>query len=190
MVQDARLAPKLSGKLPLFGHLPALIRDFPGLMDRGQRELGSVFWLYPGFGAETLMVLGEEGFSILRHKHADSSHMAEFDVFLGSSMLTVDGDDHRRVRGISSPVFTPSGLGRARVGEIIAETVERRTQGWQERARIPLVIDTRTIALEVIFRVMGVEVRDLPDWSHWYGEYTLGAIQIPFELPGLPRWRG
>ncbi|NVB41013.1 cytochrome P450 [Pseudenhygromyxa sp. WMMC2535] len=191
MLRDAAQAPTLPGKLPLFGHLPALARDTLGVLRKAQHEIGPVFWYNAGFrDAPTLMVLGEEGFSVLRTKRADSSHMADFDLFLGGSMLTLDGAPHRRVRGVSGPAFTPAGLGRAQVGEIITQTVERRLDTWRPRAQIDVVGEAKVIALEVIFRVMGVEVRDLPDWSRWYGEYTLGAIRLPFEFPGSPRWRG
>ncbi len=190
MVQDARNAPKLPGRWPLLGNLPTLLRrDAVLLLREAERTLGPVFWIDSGFGQMSLMVLGEEGFSVLRNKSADSSHLRELDLFLGVSMLTVDGDDHRRVRAASSPAFTPAGLSRAHVGEVIAETVARRVDAWRGRDRIDVVIDTRVIALEVIFRVMGVEVNDLPEWSRWYGEYTLGVINIPIDLPGMPRWR-
>ena len=191
MALDAHAAPKLSGRLPVVGHLLRLQRDALGLLREARDAHGPAFWIDMGFGSDVLVVLDDEGFGVFRTKHANSSHMADFEAFLGHSMLTVDGADHRRMRGASSHAFTPAGLTRARVGEIIAETVERHLQRWRDsgEAVLGVVPATKVIALDVIFRVMGIEVEDLPLWSKQYSEYMLGAIAIPFKFPGSPAWR-
>ncbi len=180
----------LPGRLPLIGHIPKVRGDSLNLFRKGAEQLGPVFWIDMGFGHLVLIVDGEDGFSVFRTKDADSSHMADFPLFLGRSMLTVDGADHRRMRMASASAFTPAGLSRARVGQTIAETLERYVATWKGQDRVQLVRDTKSIALDVIFRVMEIEVRDLPEWSHWYSEFTLGAINIPIMLPGMPAWRG
>ncbi|PRQ01038.1 putative cytochrome P450 [Enhygromyxa salina] len=189
MPKNIKDAPTLSGRWPLFGHLPRLNRDAYRFLRDAARELGPVFWIDLGFGNRTLMVVSEPGFAVFKSKHADSSHLRDFAAFLGKSMLTVDGPDHRRMRTASSHAFTPAGLSRAQIGDTIAETLERRVATWQGQDSVAIVEQTKVIALEVIFRVMGIEVRDLPQWSRWYAEFLLGLIDIPINLPGTPKWR-
>lgn len=189
MLRDASEAPKLGRQLPLLGHMLGLRLDALRLLRRAQDQLGPIFWVNLGFGSEVLLCVDERGFEVFRDRRLDSSHLADFGRFLGHSMLVVDGADHKRMRGVSSKAFTPGGLTRARVGEIIAETVARRVESWRGRDRVAIVEDTKTLALEVIFRVMGIEVRALPAWSHWFSEFTLGALNFPVMLPGLPAWR-
>lgn len=191
MLRDAHDAPKLAGRLPIVGHLPRLARDALGFLREARDRHGPAVWIDMGFGAKVLVVLDDEGFGLFNSGATNSSHLAEFGTFLGHSMLTVDGADHQRMRGASSRAFTPAGLSRARVGDIIAETVEGHLQRWREsgEGRLEVVPATKVIALDVIFRVMGIEVEDLPQWSRMYGEYMLGAINVPLEFPGSPAWR-
>jgi cytochrome P450 len=188
MSTPARDAPKLTGHWPIIGHLPRFSRDAIGLLREAQASLGDAFWIDMGFGNNAFLVLSDEGLSVLKNKHTNSSHMVEF-PFLGRSMLTVDGADHRRMRDASGSAFTPAGLTRAGVGAIIGETIERRIQPWRGRDRVSIVQDVKVIALDVIFRVMGVEVHDLPEWSRWYGEFVFGAINVRILFPGSPAWR-
>lgn len=180
----------IPGRWPLLGHTLAVRRDALNLFRRNKEQLGSAYWVDMGFGHLVFMLLDEEGFSVFRSKDADSSHLAEMKLFLGHSMLTVDGADHRRMRTASAAAFTPAGLSRARVGQLIAETLERHVDAWQGRDRIALVRDTKGIALDVIFRMMGIEIGDLPEWSRWYSEFMFSALNIPLMFPGSPAWRG
>jgi cytochrome P450 len=189
-LRDPKDAPKIPGRLPLLGHTLKVRSDALSFFRRHHEELGQVFWVDMGFGHWVLMVMGEVGFSVFRSKETDSSHLAEMQLFLGRSMLTVDGADHRRMRMASASAFTPAGLSRARVGQVIAETLERHVGAWQGRDRVALVRDTKAIALDVIFRVMAIEVSDLPEWSRWYSEFMFSAINIPLMFPGSPAWRG
>jgi cytochrome P450 len=189
-LRDPKDAPMLPGRWPLLGHTLVIRRDALNFFRRHHEKLGPAFWVDMGFGHAVFLVAGEEGFSVFRNKDADSSHLADLKLFLGSSMLTVDGADHRRARMASAPAFTPGGLSRARVGQLIAETLERHVGTWQGRDRIPLVRETKGIALDVIFRMMGIEIRDLPEWSRWYGEFMFSALNIPVMFPGSPAWRG
>jgi len=187
---DASLAPSLRSRWPLIGHLPRLHRDALAYLREAELEFGPVFWLDMGFNSVVLLVMGEQGFEVFRDKNLDSSNLhADYSTFLGESMLTTDGPDHRRMRGASGAAFTPSGLGRAQVGELIAETITRKLRSWDGRDELAILPETKAIALEVIFRMLGVEVHDLPQWSRWYGEYLWGAINLPIKFPGSPAWR-
>jgi cytochrome P450 monooxygenase len=188
--RDPKQAPSLPGRWPLFGNMLHLRSNGLELLREAKTKLGPVFWVDMGFGHVILMVAAEPGFAVFRNKDTNSSHLEDFGRFLGQSMLVVDGPDHRRMRNASSAPFTPGGLTRARAGELIAETVARHVGAWQGRERVAIVRDTKSIALEVIFRVMDIPVEDLPDWSHWYGEFMLSALNIPLMFPGSPAWRG
>ncbi|PRP95224.1 cytochrome P450 [Enhygromyxa salina] len=188
MSKPARDAPKLPGRWPILGNIPRFSRDAVGLLRDAQNQLGPVFWIDLGFGNNAFIVMSDEGFTLLKNKDTNSSHLREFPI-LGSSMLTVDGPQHRRMRGASSSAFTPAGLSRASVGELIAQTLEGRIATWRGRDRVPIVQEAKVIALEVIFRIMGVDVDDLPYWSRWYTEFLYGAINIKLMFPGSPAWR-
>ena len=159
-------------------------------MREARHTLGPVFWIDMGFGNRTLMLTEEAGFEVLRSRSLDSSHMADIGTFLGHSMLTVDGKEHRRMRGASSSAFTPGGLNRAKIGELISATVLRQLEGWKGANELQIVDETKAVALDIIFRMLGVEVDELPEWAHWYSEFLLSAINIPISLPGTPAWRG
>jgi cytochrome P450 len=189
-LRDPKDAPTVPGRWPLLGHTLAVRRDALNLLRQSKDRLGPVYWLDMGFGHRVFMLVDEIGFSVFRSKDADSSHLAEMELFLGRSMLTVDGADHRRMRMASAPAFTPGGLSRARVGQLIAETLERHVGAWQGRDRVELLRDTKAIALDVIFRMMAIDVGDLPEWSRWYGEFMYSALNIPLMFPGSPAWRG
>ncbi|MCB9567356.1 MAG: cytochrome P450 [Myxococcales bacterium] len=170
--------------MPFFGLSP--LRFLGG----AARRLGPVFWVDLGFGNRALLLADEEGFEVFRNQALDSSHMANVSVLLGRSMLTIDGADHRRVRGVSGPVFTPGGLTRAKVGEVITETCLRQLATWRGRERVKVVLETKAVALDVIFRVMGIDVAELAEWGRHYNEFILGGIVSPRWLPGSPAWRG
>ncbi|MEZ4381898.1 MAG: cytochrome P450 [Nannocystaceae bacterium] len=188
-LREAQSAPLLDRRWPLLGHLPVLSRDSLGFLREGRRLHGPAFWIDMGFGNRIFVLVEESGFEVFRHRAFDSSHLSVSSMLLGRSMLTIDGADHRRVRGVSAPAFTPSGLSRARVGELITETVMRQLATWRGRDEICAVAETKAVALDVIFRVMGIEVGELAEWGHWYSELILGGITSPKSLPGSPAWR-
>ncbi|MCA9659771.1 MAG: cytochrome P450 [Myxococcales bacterium] len=188
-LRAAQSAPLLDRRWPVIGHLPALARDSLGFLRQARRLHGPAFWIDMGFGNRIFVLAEEDGFEVFRHRAFDSSHMGAGSVLLGRSMLTVDGKEHRRVRGVSSPAFTPGGLSRARVGELITETIMRQLDTWRGRDRICAVAETKAVALDVIFRVMGIEVTELAEWGRWYNELILGGITSPKSIPGSPAWR-
>ncbi len=183
--------PMAGGRFPKLGHLPALAWDLPGLCDWAERRYGEHTWLDRGFDSRILQLSGDDSFAILRNKVTDSS--ALYDVaatFLGHSMIVIDGSDHRRVRGASAHAFSPAGLNRAGVGETVGELVRRRVSLWPHAEDLGIVAETRELALELIFRIMGIASEDVPEWRHQFEELALSAINIPFDFPGMPMWRG
>ncbi len=181
--------PMMAGRWPILGHLPAIARDAPGALRAAADKLGPLFWVDAGFGVHMLMTLEDEGFEIFKNKGTDSSHLGDVVDLLRGSMLPLDGSEHRRVRGASSAPFTPGGLTQARVGEIIMEVLSRRLPSWTQGNKVSVLRETKVIALDIIFQVMGIESTQLREWARQYDEFVLGAINIPINLPGFPRWR-
>jgi cytochrome P450 monooxygenase len=179
----------MPGRLPVLGHMPAIARDALGTLSRGAERCGELFWIDMGFGSNILLTLHEDGLQLFKNRYGDSSHVGELVDFLHGTMLTIDGKEHRRVRGASSAPFTPAGLTQARVGEIVAEVLQRRLPAWGSKQTLPVLAQTKEIALDVIFQVMGIEPSRLPQWTHHYEEYLLSAINIPIDLPGFPKRR-
>ncbi|MEM9691333.1 MAG: cytochrome P450 [Myxococcota bacterium] len=186
--------PMMPGRFPRLGHLPALTWDMPALLEWGVERCGPSFWIDRGFGSEVLQLTDAASFSMFRNKTTDSSfHEEAAGALLGRSMIVLDGPEHKRVRGATTSAFSPVGLDRAAVGQVIAEVARRRVEAWAgpwSEKRVPIAREMRELALEVIFLIIGIELSDVPAWRHHYEELLLSAINIPFDFPGSPQRRG
>lgn len=183
--------PMMAGAYPVIGHLPALYTDTLGLVRRAERELGSLFWLDQGFGHRSLYCLAPEAFDIYRNRVTSSEHLLGLaGQFLGESMIVYDGPRHQHMRSAMNAPFTPKGLGALEVGGVLAATIRERVARWPGRGEIKILGETRELALELIFRLMGIEDRDLSEWRKHYEEFVLIGLNLPIDLPGFPRWRG
>lgn len=182
--------PVAPGWMPGVGHLPALLRSLPWVLREGGR-LGPLFWVQFGPGGWQVMSVREEALAILRNRDTSSAHLArQAGVLVGRSVLGADGDAHRRMRGALHAPFTPKGLTASRAGEIIAEVVAPRVAAWRAAREVSIADETRELAVNVIFRMMGVPARDLRDWRVAFEEYALATLPIPWDLPGSPYRRG
>lgn len=183
--------PMAAGRFPKVGHLPALAWNLPELCRWVGERYGPCAWIDRGFGSHVLQISGDRGFELLKNKETDSSALHDVaSTFLGRSMIVVDGADHRRARGASAHAFSPAGLDRARVGQLIADIVERRVERWPSQPSLSVAREARELALTIIFRMIGIEVRDIPAWRHQFEELALSAVNIPFDFPGSPMRRG
>lgn len=181
----------MAGAYPVVGHLPALYMDTLGLVRRAERELGPLFWLDQGFGHYALYCTTPESFDLYRNRVTSSEHLlAVAGQFLGESMIVHDGPRHQHMRSAMNAPFTPKGLGALEVGGVLAATIRERVDRWPARREIKILGETRELALELIFRLMGIEDRDLTEWREHYEEFVLIALNLPIDLPGFPRWRG
>ncbi len=181
----------MHGAWPVVGHVPVLYNDTLELVRRAERELGSFFWLDQGFGHRTLYCVEPEVFDIFRNRVTSSEFLAKISSdFLGEAMIVHDGPRHHHMRSAMNGPFTPKGLGANEVGAVLAETIRDRVARWPQRGEFKLLAQTRELALALIFRMMGIEDHELGEWRDHYEEFMLIALNLPINLPGLPRWRG
>jgi cytochrome P450 len=68
--------------------------------------------------------------------------------------------------------------------------VERRVAAWVGRRDVRVLAETRELALEVMFRLVGVAESEIGAWRHQYEQLVLLFINLPVDLPGTPRRRG
>jgi cytochrome P450 family 117 subfamily A len=186
--------PVAPGYMPGLGHVPALLADLPGVLNSGASE-GPVFWMNMGGDRWVLTSAQEDWFAMLRNKETSSEILSEMAADavagnpLGRSILVLDGPAHRRTRGALSGPFTPRGMSAAGMGQTIAEVIGARMAGWPKETRIPIVRATREIAIDVIFRTLGIAVEDLRVWRVKFEEMLCLAIPVVDKVPGSPGWR-
>jgi cytochrome P450 len=183
--------PLFPGAFPLIGHLPAIASDYLGLVRRGERDIGPFFWLKAGFDVENLVCVDPAVFSIFRNKVTTSTYLQELlpDLF-GISLIAQDGAVHQHMRSAMNAPFLPRGLTAAEVGPLLAGLIERRVRPWREKKEVTVLAETRELVLAVMFRLLGVPETNLSAWRERYEDFMLLAINLPLELPGLPKYRG
>jgi cytochrome P450 monooxygenase len=108
---------------------------------------------------------------------------------LGRSRLVIDGAEHRRTRGAMNAPFTPRGMSAAGMGQAIAEVIAARVSSWPNEARVPIVNETREIAIDVIFRALGIPLEDLRVWRIKFEEMLGLAVPWVGKIPGSAGWR-
>lgn len=183
--------PVLPGHFPVVGHMPAMAVDFLGLLREGA-ALGDLFWWNAGFDRWEVVYVGRDAFQLFKHRHLDSSYMLEGNVhdLFGDGVIAHDGARHQHLRSAMNAPFLPKGLTEADVGRLVAEIVERRVRSWVGRRDVRILAETRELALDVMFRLVGVDEHELGAWRKNYEDLMLIAINLPVDWPGLPRWRG
>ncbi|WP_437611582.1 cytochrome P450 [Sorangium sp. So ce834] len=184
--------PVLPGGFPVVGHMPAIAVDELGLLREGQRRFGSLFFWTHGFQAWQLVYASNEAFSLFKSKTVDSSYLTEGGVghLFGQTLMAHDGASHRHIRTAMNGPFSPKGLDAAEVGAIVATSVERKVRSWLGRRDVLVLRETRELALEVMFKITGVEDDELPEWRRHYEDLMLLILNLPFDVPGSPRRRG
>ena len=186
--------PVAPGYLPVLGHVPALVADLPGLLESGARA-GPLFWVSLGRDRWMLTSMQEEFFAIFRNKETSSAilgKMAGETVAgspLGRSLLVLDGAAHRRARAVLNAPFTPRGMSAIGMGQVIAEVVAARVSGWRDVTRLSIANETREIAIDVIFRTLGIPIEDLCMWRVKFEEMLSLAVPLVGNVPGSAGWR-
>ncbi|WP_437829145.1 cytochrome P450 [Sorangium sp. So ce1153] len=191
-VQTRHGIPVLPGGFPVVGHMPAIAVDALGLLREGQRRFGSLFFSHQGFEEWHLVYAANEAFSLFKSKAVDSSYLTEGGLgnLFGQTLMAHDGASHRHLRTAMNGPFSPKGLDAAEVGAIVATSVERKVRSWLGRRDVRVLRETRELALEVMFKITGVEDDELPEWRRHYEELMLLVLNLPFDVPGSPRRRG
>ncbi|CBW75250.1 cytochrome P450 [Mycetohabitans rhizoxinica] len=182
--------PVMPGKIPLLGHVHKISQNALSELRQAEAVCGPMFWTYFGTKLPVLQIMDEDGLAILQNKYTDNSYLREqMPVITGEAMNAFDGQRHRNARRASMDAFTPKGLTRARVGQFVVETIEQRLKRWTSERKLAIFPETKDIALEVVFRIMGIETHELEQWRHQYEEFFLGMIPLKINLPGFPAWR-
>ena len=184
--------PVLPGAYPLIGHLPrrAPGRARPPARGGAERRDG-VHWSV-GYEDWQLVYAGRDGFSLFKNKRVDSSFMREGRVreLFGDGLIAHDGAVHQHLRSAMNGPFLPRGLTEAGVGPLVGDIVERRVRSFVGRRRVRVLAETRELALEAMFRLVGVDERETAEWRRHYERLMLLAIALPAEIPGSPGWFG
>lgn len=181
--------PVLPGGFPLFGHLPAVYRGLPEAAAEGYK-LGPIVWVDVGFGQSMLMCTGPESLEILKNKAFDSSHMKEISPLVaGESMLGQNGPPHRHTRSAMNAPFLPRGLAAGNILRTSAELLTKLGRRWAEEKKARALPDVQAVALEIIFRMLGIAVDDIEEWRKNYRDLVLANLGIKLRFPGSPAVR-
>lgn len=182
--------PVLPGAFPLVGHILMLYRNAPAALRAGRAELGPLFWIAAGPGMWIISCTGREALDVFKSKSFTSTHLQKISPLVaGQSLLSQDGEVHRRMRSAMNAPFVPRGLSAGVVGPMMAGAIAARVAAWADAGRVKILPDTREVALEIIFRMIGILPSDLSSWRAQYRELVLANLGIPFMLPGFPAHR-
>ncbi len=181
--------PMLDGAWPVVGHMKEMYRGFPELCERGVRAHGPLFWIHGGPGARQLMYADPAALQILKNPATSTSFYTDgFSALLGNTLFAFDGDEHRRVRQPMTPPFTPARVRASDVVSIVVDTAERRVATWTKMQSFDVLAEAREMALEIIFRVIGVPVTDLAAWRTQFNRFLLAGIPSKGKIRGPIYW--
>lgn len=178
--------PTLDGAYPIVGHLPEMYRRFDGLCARGERAHGPLFFIEGGPGARQLMCTAASALTALASPAASTSFYSEgFGALLSNTLFAFDGAEHKHIRKMMAPAFTPGRIRKTDVLHIVSEVCSAHIQRWiREERDIRALAATKEVALEIIFRIIGVPPRDLSIWRRQFARYLLAGF------PSSGRFRG
>ncbi len=180
--------PVLPGALPVVGHSLYTLGNAITFLRNAEASVGPLFWT-KNIGMHSLVVMGEPGFELLKNKVTSSEFIREGSPdFIGDSLLSRDGTPHRSLRSAMSGPFTPRGLTASGASAIAAEVIEAYVARFPEEP-FSLLAQTQGLALDIIFRVMGIEGSEMEAWNHAYREFIMGALPIKGDVPFSPARR-
>jgi cytochrome P450 PksS len=97
---------------------------------------------------------------------------------LEQTMVSQDGDSHRRLRGLVHKAFTPRMI--EALGVRIAEVVDELLSAAAARGNFDLIADfALPLPLTIISDMMGVSAVDRPRFRHWVGAILTGGGLTP-----------
>jgi cytochrome P450 len=102
---------------------------------------------------------------------------------MGTVILGMDGDEHRRYRSLVAHAFRPSALARWEE-ELIGPTIDRILDDVADTGRTDLVETiTRRYPVQVIAGILGVPVGDGEQFHRWAVEISLGPEDYATSIP-------
>ena len=181
--------PVLPGALPLVGHIPMTLGDAPAFLREASERMGPLFWTRSLGAHMHLVCMGEPGFELLKNRVTSNEYMKEqAGDFIGDALLSRDGAPHRTLRSAMSGPFTPRGLTASGAAALSAEVIDASLAQLPSGPFSPLV-HTQRLALDIIFRVMGIDRSEMDAFNHHYREFVLGALPLRITVPYGPLWR-
>ncbi|MCK6524466.1 cytochrome P450, partial [Myxococcota bacterium] len=187
---DAPSIRQLPGGWPLVGH--NLRRLFwPMSFFEDLRALsGDLAWVNMGRGRWSIYALNADLYDVLKDKSCSVRHYFELaPTLLGDSLLTQDGEPHKSGRSAMNKPFTPNGLSAQGTSEIMKEVIERQVGVMLDTPAPLALIEMRTLALDIIFRILGIPHDELDGWREHYEEVMLTLSPVKLRFPGSPEWR-
>ena len=183
--------PDAPGRIPGLGHLVSMSRDLPKLLRSMAERDAPIQRLHMPFSSDIHVWTSSASLSLLSQRDLSAKESAKLGhvVFGHTSMLSSDGADHRRRRAASQAPFTPKGLSRTGVSDIITEVVTARCSSMVKRRQVRLLDETQVLSLEILFRVMGVPSDELDAWASHYNTMLRGLFSPRWNIPGLPHHR-
>ncbi len=179
-----------AGGLPLVGHMIPLLRDLPGVMSSLRASGDRIQRLHVPGSYDIYLWSEPESFDLFNDQSTSSAHFVEMaEIITGrTAIISSDGADHRHRRKAASHPFTPRGLTMSGVSAVIGEVVGDRAERIVGQPSVVLLEETREVALDIIFRIMGVPPEELRLWAQQY-RTMLNSVSVPFPkwpIPGLP----
>ncbi|MFO0592219.1 MAG: cytochrome P450 [Polyangiaceae bacterium] len=183
--------PVLPGAFPLIGHIPMAYRHFPEAMQKASDlGLGPMFWITTGFGMWVLLCTTPESLELFRNKAFTSEHLQEIaPLVAGQSLLSQDGAAHRHMRGAMNGPFLPRGLSAAKAGAMAAGVLTEMCDRWVAKGSAKVLPEIQSAALDIMFRMLGVDVGDLEPWRKKYRDLLLANLNVKVRFPGSPAVR-
>ena len=189
--KDLPNIPVAPGAWPIIGHLPSMVKNQFSFLLKQEEDLGPLFWVHSGFGQWSVVVTGKPAHKVMKNKETRSDVMGEDDPVTGyitaNTVSIHDGAPHRRIRGSMQAPFTPKGMTAAKIGEVLQQLAEQHISRWKDKQELTILNETSEFALDIIFRMLGVENLDLPQWRKKYNQFIGPFTIIPIDLPGTPR---
>lgn len=189
--RPAEEVPTLGGRLPLLGHNLTLTFDVLKLLGAKDPDGPRLVRCSVVGSSEVHLWRSPEAFELLKGGQTTSLATEMGELVTGQqSMITSDGKKHRRLRKATSYPFTPKGLSMSGLAPIIADEVVKRTTRMAARDEVVLLRETQGVALDIIFRIMGIPEAELERWAARYRKLLLGLLGPQKRIPGLPHHAG
>ena len=149
--------PKLTGSLPLIGHLARMRRDPLGTLVAASR-IGDVSRIDLGPRGEAYVVTHPEGVKrvLLDNQANYSKRTRGFDslrLFLGQGLLTSEGDFWRKQRRIAQPAFHHRNL--QAFGTIMQQAADSLAGRWEAKAATGETFDVARDMMQVTLSIVG-----------------------------------
>lgn len=149
------VAPPIArGRLPLLGHIPALIRQ-PLEFVQGLRPQGDVVRIYLGPLPVYVVTAMELVRSVLVTQAAAFEQgrlTKKGKVLLGDSLVTSDGAYHQQQRRLMQPAFHRERI--ARYGETMVRLGAARAESWRPGQTVNVAAEMLALAMDIVLQTL------------------------------------